>query len=80
MTWNGPDPDLRNGPNRSHAAGPNVSLRRGPTCAAKGPNSELRKGAGQGVANGSMYKNANPKNALDKVVPESRLISVNYRV
>ena len=75
MTWNGPDPELRQGTNRSHAKGPNAALRNGPAGSAKGPNQSLRRGPVQGMANGSVYKNGNKKGRGVAVLPPNHLIS-----
>ena len=70
VTWNGPDPDLRRGTNRSLAKGPNAQLRRGASGGAngsrvvgssriaRGPNPNLRKGPAAGAAKGSIYAQA----------------------
>jgi len=74
VTWNGPDPELRNGPSKGNARGPNTDLRRGPSGSAKGPNLSLRKGPAKNAANGSIYKDINPS-VFERPMPESRLIS-----
>jgi hypothetical protein len=55
VTWNGPDPDLRQGPSKTSAKGANGDLRNSKAGLAKGPNPELRKGS-QNPAKGSTYQ------------------------
>ena len=38
MTWNGPDPDLRQGPGKTCAKGANGELLNGKVALARGPN------------------------------------------
>merc|ERR1711872_622121 len=67
VTWNGPNPELRNGANRSVAKGPNPDLHKGPSGGAKGPSSANRKGP-QGLAKGSIYGRLNPDAAASRAI------------
>ncbi len=67
VTWNGPDPTLRHGPDKASARGPNPSLRKGPKGAsinngegAKGPNPTLRKGPNPNLVKGSVFGTSTP--------------------
>eukprot|EP00094_Tigriopus_californicus_P000860 TCALIF_00830-PA protein Name:"Similar to BAG3 BAG family molecular chaperone regulator 3 (Homo sapiens)" AED:0.06 eAED:0.06 QI:112/0.77/0.7/1/0.88/0.9/10/0/641 len=55
ITWNGPNPDIRQGSGNTCAKGPNAKLRKGGGSGSKGPNLSLRKGPMTTLAKGSMY-------------------------
>ncbi|KAL0280284.1 UNVERIFIED_CONTAM: hypothetical protein PYX00_001624 [Menopon gallinae] len=55
MTWNGPNPELRLGHDKSLAKGANKSILSEKRFSAKGANKELRKGPLSGLAKGSIY-------------------------
>lgn len=55
MTWNGPNPELRQGHDKSMAKGPNKNILSEKRFTAKGPNKDLRKGPMIGLAKGSIY-------------------------
>lgn len=55
MTWNGPNPELRLGHDKSLAKGSNKSILAEKRFSAKGANKDLRKGPLSGLAKGSIY-------------------------
>lgn len=55
MSWDGPDPNLRDGCRASLAKGPNKSLLLQRSYQPCGPNAEMRKGPALGLAKGSIY-------------------------
>ena len=67
VTWNGPNPELRKGANRSVAKGPNPELLNGPSGGAKGPSSANRKGP-QGLAKGSIYARLNMDTSASRAI------------
>lgn len=56
VTWNGPDPELRSGANKSIARGPNPALRSGTSGSANGPNRSLCKGPNKDLVRGAAFK------------------------
>ena len=67
VTWNGPNPELKKGANRSGAKGPNPEFHKGPSGGAKGPSSANRKGP-QGLAKGSIYASLNADAAASRAI------------
>lgn len=55
MTWNGPNPELRTGQDKTLAEGPNKNLLSAAKTIAKGSNKENYKGPNLGLAKGSIY-------------------------
>lgn len=62
--WSGPDPSFLNKElyNKTIANGHDATLLFGNRCVAKGPNSELRKGALRELTQGSIYSQRNISN------------------